>query len=119
MKTVVWMLFVTLAMALLWEPLSEALLRLALLPLCLPFNFALLGSIAFFGWLHRRGLCDERIPIDWASSTPAQIRVFTAQKEIADGCWDKIKKADPEQSQPQTERSLQLPAKVNLKVNPE
>jgi urea transporter len=118
-KTVAWMLFVTLAMALLWEPLSEALLRLALLPLCLPFNLALLGSIAFFGWLQRRGLCDERIPIDWASSTPAQIRVFTAQKEIADGCWDKLKKADPEQPQPQTERSLQLPAKVNLKVNPE
>ncbi|WP_395747148.1 urea transporter [Prosthecobacter sp.] len=118
-RTVLWMLFVTLALALLWEPLSEALLRLALLPLCLPFNIALLGSIAFFGWLHRRGLRDERIPIDWASNTPAEIRVFIAQKEVADACWNKLKKAEPEQPQPRTERSLQLPAKVDLKVNAE
>ena len=118
-KTVAWMLFVTLALAGLWEPLSEALLRLALLPICLPFNIALFGSIAFFGWLHRRGLRDERIPVDWASSTPEQIRVFSAQKEIADACWDKLKKAEPEQPLPQTERSLQLPAKVNLKVSAE
>jgi tetratricopeptide (TPR) repeat protein len=116
-RTVVWMLFITLALALLWEPLSEALLRLALLPLCLPFNFARLGSIAFFGWLHRRGLRDERIPIDWTSSTPAQIRAFIVQKEIADGCWEKLRKAESGQSQ--TERSLQLPAKVNFKVNAE
>lgn len=118
-RTVVWMLFVTLFLALLWAPLTEALLRLALLPLCLPFNFALLGSIAFFGWLHRRGLRDERIPIDWASCTPAEIRAFSAQKEIADACWSKLKKADPGQPQPKTERSLQLPAKVHLKVNAE
>ncbi|MDB6007241.1 MAG: hypothetical protein JWR15_4228 [Prosthecobacter sp.] len=118
-RTVAWMLLVILALALMWEPLSEALLRLALLPLCLPFNFALLGSVAFFGWLHRRGLRDERIPIDWASSTPAQIRTFCVQKEVADACWDKLKKADPEQPQPKTERSLQLPAKVNFKVNAE
>ncbi|WP_395750418.1 urea transporter [Prosthecobacter sp.] len=118
-RTFVWLLLVIVALAFLWEPLSEALLRLALLPLCLPFNFALLGSIAFFGWLHRRGLRDERIPIDWASSTPAEIRAFTAQKEVADTCWEKLRKADPEQPQPKTERSLQLPAKVDLKVNPE
>ncbi len=118
-KTVAWMLFVTIMVALLWDPLSEALLRLALLPLCLPFNAALLGSIAFFGWLHRRGLRDERIPIDWASSTPAEIRIFTVQKEIADACWDKLRKADTEQPRVQTERSLQLPAKVDLKVNAE
>ena len=118
-RTVLWMIFVTLALALLWDPLSEALLRLALLPLCLPFNFALLGSVAFFGWLHRRGLRDERIPIDWACSTPAQIRVFNAQKEVAEGCWGKLGKAALEQAQPQTERSLQLPAKVNLKVSSE
>ncbi len=118
-RTVAWMLFVTLALAFMWEPLTEALLRLALLPLCLPFNFALLGSIAFFGWLHRRGLRDERIPIGWASSTPAEIRAFTAQKEVVDACWGKLKKADPEPPQPKTERSLQLPAKVNFKVNAE
>ncbi len=119
LKTFAWTLFVTFALALLWEPLSEALLRLALLPLCLPFNFALLGSIAFFGWLHRKGLRDERIPIDWAASTPAQIRVSLVQKEIADACWDKLKKADPEQPQPKTERSLQLPAKVDFKIHAE
>lgn len=118
-KTVLWMLLVTLALALLWEPFSEALLRLALLPLCLPFNAALLGSVAFFGWLHRRGFRDERIPIDWASSTPAEIRAFTAQKEIADACWEKLNKADPGQPQPKTEGSLQLPAKVNLEVHAE
>lgn len=116
-KTVVWMLVVTLAMALVWEPLTGALLRLALLPLCLPFNAALLGSIAFFGWLHRRGLRDERIPIDWASCTPAQIRVFSAQKEVADGCWDRLDKADAETAQPPAGPSPQLSSKVNLKVN--
>lgn len=110
-KTVAWMLLVTLALALLWEPLAEALLRLALLPLCLPFNLALLGSIAF--------LRNDRIPIDWASCTPAQIRAFCVQKEIADACWSKLKQAEPDQPQPRTERSLQLPAKVNLKVSPE
>ncbi len=119
LKTFVWTLFVTFALALLWEPLSEALLRLALLPLCLSFNLALLGSIAFFGWLHRKGLRDERIPIDWAAGTPAQIRVALVQKEIADACWEKLKKADPGQPQPKTERSLQLPAKVGFKVHAE
>ncbi len=118
-KTLVWMVCLSFGIALLWEPLSEALLRLALLPLCLPFNFALLGSIAFFGWLHRKGLRDERIPIDWAASTPAQIRASLVQKEIADACWDKLKKADPEQPQPKTERSLQLPAKVDFKIHAE
>lgn len=116
-RTVVWMLFIILALALLWEPLSEALLRLALLPLCLPFNFALIGSIAFFGGLHRRGLRDERIPIDWASSTPAQIRAFSAQKEVADGCWDRLRKADS--GQLPTQCLPQLPTKVNLKVHAE
>jgi urea transporter len=118
-RTIMWMLLVIVALAFMWEPFSEALLRLALLPLCLPFNIALLGSVAFFGWLHRRGLRDERIPIDWASSTPAEIRTYIAQKEVADACWAKLKKADPEQPQPKTERSLQLPAKVDLKVNAE
>lgn len=118
-RTVVWTLLVILLLALLWEPLSEALLRLALLPLCLPFNLALLGSIAFFGWLHRRGLRDERIPVDWACCTPADIRSFCVQKEVADACWEKLKKADPGQPQPKTARSLQLPAKVDLKVNAE
>lgn len=118
-KTVMWMLMMTLLLALAWEPLSEALLRVALLPLCLPFNLALLGSLSFFGWLHRRGLRDERIPVDWASSTPADIRCFCAQKEVADGCWERLKKAEPGQPQPKTARSLQLPAKVDLKVNAE
>ncbi len=90
-------------------------LRLALLPLCLPFNLALLGSIAFFGWLQRKGCRDERVPIDWAASTPAQIRVLLAQKAVAHGCWEKLRQADPGQRQPQT-ASLQLPAKVNVKV---
>ena len=75
--------------------------------------------VAFFGWLHRKGLRDERVPIDWAASTPAQIRVSLVQKEIADACWEKLKKADPEQPQPKTERSLQLPAKVGFKVHAE
>ncbi len=106
MRTIAWMLLVTLGLALIWESLSEALLRLALLPLFLPFNFALPGSVAFFGWLHRRGLRDERVPIDWTSTTPAEIRALSVQKE----------KADPVQTQAKTERSFQLPPKVNLKV---
>ncbi|OYW71958.1 MAG: hypothetical protein B7Z37_26350 [Verrucomicrobia bacterium 12-59-8] len=64
-------------------------------------------------------MCDERIPIDWASSTPAEIRAFSVQTEITDAGWDKLKEAEPVQPQPKTERSLQLPAKVNLKVNAE
>lgn len=94
-KTCAWMLLVTWALALTWEPLSEGLLRLALLPLCLSFNFALLGSIAFFGWLQRKGCRDQRIPIDWAGLTPAAIRLALAQKEVSDACWDKLRKADP------------------------
>jgi urea transporter len=80
-KTLVWTLLVALAFAWLWEPLSEALLRLALLPLCLPFNAGLLGSVAFFGWLHRRGFRDERIPTDWAASTPAEVRALVAERD--------------------------------------
>lgn len=95
-KTFLWTLLLTLALAFLWEPLSDALLRVALLPLCLPFNLALLGSIAFFGWLHRKGLRDERVPIDWAATTPAQIRAFFAQKAVADVCWDKLRQASPQ-----------------------
>lgn len=117
-KTFVWTVLVTFALAALHTPLSEALLRLGVLPLCLPFNFGLLGSIALFGWLHRKGLRDERIPVDWAVTTPAQIRVFLAQKEVADTCWEKLRKADPGTAQPRT-GSLQLPAKVDLKVHAE
>lgn len=117
-KTFLWMLLVTFGLAALHEPLGDALLRLGLLPMCLPFNVGLLGSLALFGWLHRKGLRDERIPIDWAASTPAQIRVFLAQKEVADGCWEKLRQADPGPSQPKT-ASLQLPAKVDLKVHAE
>lgn len=115
-KTFAWTLLITFALAMLHEPLSDALLRLGLLPLCLPFNLGLLGSIAFFGWLHRKGMCDERIPVDWAVTTPAQIRVFLTQKEVADGCWEKLKQAAPAPQQPKT-ASLQLPAKVDLKVH--
>lgn len=118
LKTFVWSVTVVFALAALHTPLSEALLRLGLLPFCLPFNLGLLGSIAFFGWLHRKGLGDERIPVDWAVTTPAQIRVFSAQKEVADACWEKLKKATPGTTQPRT-ASLQLPAKVDLKVHAE
>jgi hypothetical protein len=117
-KTFLWMLLVTFGLAALHEPLGDALLRLGLLPLCLPFNLGLLGSLALFGWLHRKGLRDERVPIDWAASTPAQIRVFLAQKEVADGCWEKLRQADPGPPHSKT-ASLQLPAKVDLKVHAE
>lgn len=105
-RTFAWTLLLTLAMGFLWEPLSDALLRLALVPLCVPFNLALLGSLSFFGWLHRRGVRDERVPIDWAATTPSQIRVCLAQKEVAGGCSDKLKPADPAQPQSETEASL-------------
>lgn len=105
-KTVLWLLLVIVALAFLWEPLSEALLRLALLPLCLPFNLALLGSIALFGWLHRKGCRDERVPIAWTVGTPAQIRALLAQKDDADVCRE----------EPPRAASPQLPAKVDLKI---
>lgn len=114
-KTFAWALLITLVVAWIWEPLSEAMLRLGLLPLCLPFNLALLGSLAFFGWLQRKGLRDERIPIDWATSTPAEIRAYAAQKEVADACWSKLDQARPEQPVPTT-ANLPRPA---LKQAPE
>jgi urea transporter len=117
-KTFAWTMLVTFSLAALHTPLSEALLRLGLLPLCVPFNIGLLGSIAFFGWLHRKGLADERIPVDWAAGTPAEIRVFLAQKDVADTCWQKLHKAQPEPPKPRT-GSLQLPVKVDLKVHAE
>lgn len=116
-KTFSWALSVTIFLAVLHTPLSEALLRLGLLPLCVPFNLGLLGSIALFGWLHRKGLCDERVPVDWAAGTPADIRAYLAQKEVAGGCWKKLRAGEPT-TQLKT-ASLQLPAKVDLKVNAE
>jgi urea transporter len=106
-KNFVWMVLITFALAALHEPLGEALLRLGFLPLSLPFNMGLLGSIAFFGWLHRKGMPEERVPADWAVTTPAQVRVFLAQKQSASG-----------QSQPKR-ASPQLPAKVDFKVHTE
>lgn len=117
LKTFAWTLGATICLAVLQTPLSEALLRLGLLPLCVPFNVGLLGSIAFFGWLHRKGMRDERVPVDWASGTPADIRTYLAQKEVADACWEKLRSAEPQQ-QPKT-ASLPRPAKVNLKANAE
>jgi urea transporter len=105
-KTLVWTMLVTFALATLHEPLSEALLRLGLLPLCLPFNLGLLGSIAFFGWLHRKGLRDERVPTELAVTTPARIRVILAVNQA------------PEKPLPM-KASPQLPAKVDLKVHAE
>ncbi len=98
-KTLTWTLLVTTALAILHSPLSEALLRLGLLPLWLPFNLALLGSVAFFGWLHRKGLRDERVPLDWTATTPAETGAFLARRDVGS--------------------SPQLPAKVDLKVNAE
>ena len=109
LKSAVWMMLVAVVFAFLWEPLTEGLLRLALLPLSLPFNAGLLGSVAFFGWLHRRGFRDERIPTDWAASTPAEVREFVARR-------DKPKRAD---STPPQTTSLQLPAEVDLKIDAE
>lgn len=79
MKTFVWTVMVTFTLAALHTPLTEALLRVGLLPLSLPFNAGLLGSIAFFGWLHRRGMRDERVPVGLAVTTPAQVRDAAVQ----------------------------------------
>jgi Tfp pilus assembly protein PilF len=84
-ETLLWMIGLSFALGLLWGPLREGLLHLALLPLCLPFNLALLGSLAFFGWLHRQGFRDQRIPLDLAGLTPAAIRLALAQREAALG----------------------------------
>ncbi len=110
LKTVAWTLLMALVTALVWEPLNEAFLRVGLVPLCLPFNIALLGSLSIFGWLHRKGLsADERVPIDWVASTPTQIRTALAQKEVSDACWAKLKKAQPEQ-RVVTSATLQRPS---------
>jgi urea transporter len=98
-RTVLWTLLVTLVLAFTWEPLSDGLLRLALLPLCLPFNLALLGSLGFFGWCQRKGWRDERVPVGLATTTPAQIRRYFAQKGA--------------------DQSLQLAAEVDLKIHAE
>ncbi|MBL9133633.1 MAG: urea transporter, partial [Verrucomicrobiaceae bacterium] len=109
-KTFAWTMLITTVLALLHAPLSEALLRLGLLPLCLPFNLALLGSLAL--------LKRERIPIDWAACTPAQIRAFLAQKEVADACWKKLQQAAPAVQTPTTAnlpRPVMKPASDSLR----
>lgn len=93
-KTVLWSFVITAVLALLQSPLSEGLLRLGLLPLCLPFNLALLASLA----LWRR----DRIPIDWTCGTPSEIRVYVAQKEVADACWARLRAAQPDPAAPAT-----------------
>ena len=105
-KTFAWTLLVTLMLALSWVPLRDVMLHVGLVPLCLPFNVALLGSLAFFGWLQRKGLRDERIPIDWAASTPAEIRDYTAQRAVAGACGAKLGRTHPE---PRVPTSANLP----------
>ena len=108
-KTFVWTLSTTLALALSWDPLSETLLSLGFLPLFLPFNLVLLGSLGFFAWLHGNGLRDERIPVDWTTSSPAQIRTFLAQKDLADASRSKL---DQTRSEPPVPTTANLPRPV-------
>lgn len=96
LRSFVWMLLLACAMAWAHPWLSDQLLKTGLLPLCLPFNTALLLSLAVM----RR----DRVPIEWAACSPAEIRVFFAQKEVADGCWAKLRKSDAEKT------SVQRPA---------
>jgi urea transporter len=89
-RSLAWMLLLAVAMAWAHPWLSDQLLQTGLLPLCLPFNTALLLSLAVM----RR----DRVPIEWATCTPAEIRVFFAQKEVAEACWVKLRKSDAEKS---------------------
>ncbi|MBK8036764.1 MAG: urea transporter [Verrucomicrobiaceae bacterium] len=90
LRSMVWMLLLACAMAWAHPWLSDQLLKTGLLPLCLPFNTALLLSLAVM----RR----DRVPIEWAACSPAEIRVFFAQKEVAEACWAKLRKSDAEKS---------------------
>lgn len=96
LRSMVWMLLLACAMAWAHPWLSDQLLKTGLLPLCLPFNTALLLSLAVM----RR----DRVPIEWAACSPAEIRVFFAQKEVAEACWVKLRKSDAEKT------SVQRPA---------
>lgn len=96
LRSIVWMLLLACAMAWAHPWLSDQLLKTGLLPLCLPFNTALLLSLVVM----RR----DRVPIEWASCSPAEIRVFFAQKEVAEACWVKWRKSDAEKT------SVQRPA---------
>lgn len=89
-RSMIWMLLLACAMAWAHPWLSDQLLATGLLPLCLPFNTALLLSLAVM----RR----DRVPIEWAACTPAEIRVFLAQKAVAEACWAKLRKSDAEKS---------------------
>jgi hypothetical protein len=99
-RSMVWMLLLACAMAWAHPRLSDQLLATGLLPLCLPFNTALLLSLAVM----RR----DRVPIEWAACSPAEIRVFFAQKEVAEACWAKLRKSDAEKS------SMHRPAACSL-----
>ncbi len=95
-RSMLWMLLLACAMTWAHPWLSDQLLKTGLLPLCLPLNTALLLSLAVL----RR----DRVPIEWASCSPAEIRVFFAQKEIAEACWVKLRKSSAEKT------SVQRPA---------
>ncbi|MBL9182053.1 MAG: urea transporter [Verrucomicrobiaceae bacterium] len=99
-RSIVWMLLLAVAMAWAHPWLSDQLLATGLLPLCLPFNTALLLSLAVM----RR----DRVPVEWAVCSPAEIRVFFAQKEVAEACWAKLRKSDAEKS------SVHRPAACSL-----
>jgi urea transporter len=89
-RSLLWMLLLACAMAWAHPCLSDQLVKTGLLPLCLPFNTALLLSLA----LMRR----DRVPIEWASCSPAEIRILFAQKDAAEVCWVKLRKSDAEKS---------------------
>jgi hypothetical protein len=98
--TLLWSVLLAVLLAWLHAPLAEALLRLGLLPLCLSFNAGLLLSLGLFGLVKRRMGLDLRVPVDWAVTSPAQIRTFWAQKEVADACWEKLRAGEKSDSVP-------------------
>lgn len=85
-----WTFLVTALLASAQGQLNELMLSVGLAPLCLPFNVALLGSLALLPSL--------RNPIGWACTSPEEIRVFEAQKRVADACWSLLSTAHPRRS---------------------
>ena len=89
--TVPWLAAVTLALAGFWNANADRMSAAGLPLLCLPFNVALVLTIAVFLLLRRCGLGDHVVPLDWAAtSSPGKIGLGMMKRDIANACWKKL-----------------------------
>lgn len=83
-----WILFLTALVIACWSVVSSAFLAMGVPILSLPFHAALLGTlVAFRGFAWGRDLL---VPLEIATTSPEEVRIWQAQQSLARECWERL-----------------------------